>query len=123
MATGEAQASADSGMDSAVSGTVYVQLHTGDPGAAGTANVAGNSTRIAVTFAAASGGSKASNATASWTTAEVNTTETYTYFSLWTAASGGTFLWSGTVSGGAVTAGTAFSIASGSLSISVSGAA
>ncbi len=36
---------------------VYIQLHTADPGAAGTANIAGNATRKSVSFGAASGGS------------------------------------------------------------------
>lgn len=35
----------------------WVKLHTGDPGSAGTANAAGNTTRKQATFGAASGGS------------------------------------------------------------------
>lgn len=113
MATGIAAASAASSLDTVLAGTVYVKLHTADPGAAGTTAPASNTTRAAVTFAAASGGSKTSNADATWTS--VPTTETYTHFSLWTASSGGTFLYSGTVTGGAVTAGQDFKIPSGSL--------
>jgi hypothetical protein len=33
---------------------VYVQLHTGDPGSAGTSNVAGETDRVAASFSAAS---------------------------------------------------------------------
>ncbi len=48
----------------------YIQLHTGDPGAAGTASVSSYTTRTAVTWAAAAGGSKSISApvtvTASW---------------------------------------------------------
>ena len=46
--------------------TAYVQLHTAAPGSAGTANVATETTRKAVSFAVASGGSMASDADVSW---------------------------------------------------------
>lgn len=123
MANGIAVGLADSLYDLALSGTayagnsaVYMQLHTGAPGSAGTANVASNSTRQQVTFAAASAGSKVSNAQVQWT--NVPTTETYADFTLWSAAAGGTFLLSGSVTGGAVTAGDTFQIPSGSVTIS-----
>ena len=121
MATGMSQAKINNALDTEVSGTVYVQLHTADPGSAGTTAVATNNTRQAVTFAAAASGSKASNADVSWTS--VPATETYTDFSLWTLASGGTFLYSGTISGGAVTSGSTFKILSGNLTLTGSGAA
>lgn len=47
--------------------TVYVKLHTGDPGANGTANAATETTRKSVSFAAASSGSIASDADITWT--------------------------------------------------------
>lgn len=70
---------------------LYVQLHTGDPGASGTSNISvGSTTRVAVTHAAASGGAIAMNGTApSWTNG--GTSETISHLSLWTATSGGTF--------------------------------
>lgn len=121
MAEGMAVASANSSLDTVLAGTTWVQLHTAAPGAAGTTAIAGNSTRKSITMAAAASGDKASNSAAAWTT--VSNTETYTHFSLWTASSAGTFLYSGTVSGGAVTAGNDFTIASGSLTCSITEAA
>jgi hypothetical protein len=121
VATGIAPASAASSLDTVLTGTVYVKLHLTDPGAAGANGAAVNTTRAPVTFAAASGGSKTSNADATWTS--VSTTETYAFFSLWTASSGGTFLYSGTVTGGAVTAGQDFKIPSGSLVANITPAA
>ncbi len=121
MATGITAAGANSALDTAISGTVFIKLHIGDPGAAATANAAVNTTRIGVTFAAAASAAKATNSAALWSS--VSTTETYTHFSIWSLVSGGTFLWSGTVSGGAVTAGQDFNIASAALSLSIAGAA
>lgn len=74
--------------------TVYVQLHTGDPGAAGTANVsAGSTTRVAVTQSApASGAMAISGTNPAWTNG--GTSETITHISHWTALTGGSFLYS-----------------------------
>lgn len=60
---------------------IYVKLHLGDPGESGTANPAVETTRQAVTFNAASGGSVTSSGTVSWT--NVSTTETVSYVSFW----------------------------------------
>jgi hypothetical protein len=73
----------------------YVQLHTANPGAAGTTAVsAGSSTRIAATLTASSGGSALalSADVGPWTNG--GTSETITDISVWTASSGGTFLFS-----------------------------
>ena len=73
---------------------VYFQLHTGAPGAAGTSNVSvGCATRTSTTFAAASAGSIAIAGTPSFTNG--GTSETITDVSAWSAASSGTFLFSG----------------------------
>lgn len=68
----------------------YLQHHTGDPGAAGTANVAGDTTRPAISFPAASGGSATQTGSATrsgWT----GGSQTLTHGTFWSAASGGTF--------------------------------
>ena len=79
---------------------VWVQLHEADPGAAGTTSVSTETTRKAVTFAAASSGSKAANGTLpSWPTWSAGT-ETITHLSLWTASTSGTFLGSITLTQG-----------------------
>lgn len=75
--------------------STYIQLHTANPGAAGTTGVsAGSSTRIAATFAASSGGSALalSGSVGPWTNG--GTSETITDISVWTASSAGTFLFS-----------------------------
>lgn len=71
--------------------TSYVQLHTGDPGAAGTANIsAGDNTRKLATLASASAGAIAlSSMAAGWTNG--GTSETITNITLWTLASAGVF--------------------------------
>lgn len=120
---GIANADANTALDNAIvtATTYYIQLHTGHPGAAGTTSIAVNSTRQAVTFAAASAGSKASNLDAAWLS--VSTTETYAYFTIWTAVSAGTFKWSGSISGGGVVAGQDFKILSGNMTLSFAEAA
>lgn len=100
--------------------TPYIQLHTGDPGAAGTSNVAGNATRKLVSFGAASGGAIANDAAIEWTTGEVDTSEDYTHWSLWTAATDGTFVLSGTMTANAVVSGDEFSIPVGDLDLTLS---
>jgi hypothetical protein len=77
---------------SAVAGT-FAQLHTGDPGAAGTANVsAGSTTRNSFVFSDSSAGSALSLGTppAAWTNG--GTSETLTHISVWTASTSGTLL-------------------------------
>lgn len=97
--------------------TVYVKLHTGDPGEDGTTNAATEATRKSVSWSAASGGTMASSATIEWT--NVSTTETYSHFSLWDASTAGNCLWYGALSSSAaVTAGDTFQITSLSLTMS-----
>lgn len=74
--------------------TVYVQLHTGDPGEDGTANVAGETTRRPTgAFSAAAAGTTDNDAAITWTA--VSTTETYTHISMWDASSAGNCLFVG----------------------------
>lgn len=95
---------------------VYLKLHTGDPGEDGTGNAATETTRQAVTFAAASGGSMTSSAAVSWT--NVGATETYTHWSAWDASTAGNCLWSGALSASAsVTAGDTFQVTSLTLTL------
>lgn len=98
---------------------VWVKLHTGDPGSAGTNNAATETTRKQATFGSAASGRAISNtADIEWT--NVSTTETYTWISLWTASSGGTFLGRDDLSSSAaVTAGDTFRIPTGDLDLTV----
>lgn len=72
--------------------TVYVKLHTADPGAAGaTAAAAGSTTRPAITWSAASAGSMAISGTnPSWTNG--GTSETLSHISFWDNPTAGNFL-------------------------------
>lgn len=99
--------------------TVYVQLHTGDPGSAGTANVAANTTRQQATFGAGAASRTISNTVAiEWTS--VSNTETYSWISLWSASTNGTFLGRDDLSSTAsVTAGDTFRIPIGDLDLTV----
>jgi hypothetical protein len=75
------------GASSFVAPAVWVQLHTGDPGAAQTANLSANTTRNQVTFAAATGGSIALASTPTpW---NITATETLVAISLWSASTSG----------------------------------
>src|SRR5688572_10266569 len=69
---------------------VWVKLHTGDPGSAGTSNAAGETTRKQASFSAASGRALTNDAALEWL--NVSTAETYSWISLWDASSGGNFL-------------------------------
>lgn len=73
----------------------YVQLHTGSPGPSGTSAVsAGSMAREQAAFAASSGGGALSLASAvgGWT--NTGPEESVTDVSVWTAATGGAFLFS-----------------------------
>ena len=101
--------------------TVYIQLHIGDPGAAGTANTATETTRKSCSFAAASGGAIASDADVTWT--NIAGSQDATHFSLWDASSSGNFLGSGTITANAYSAGDTYTIPSGQLTLSLTVAA
>ena len=95
----------------------YAQLHVGDPGAAGTANAATETTRKSVSFAAASNGAIASDADVTWT--NISGSQDATHFTAWDGITGGTFLFSGTITGNPYTAGDTYTISSGSLTASL----
>ncbi len=69
--------------------SVFVKLHIGDPGAAGTANASAVTTRNAIVWAAASGGSMALSTLSAFS---MTTSETISHVSLWDASTAGTFL-------------------------------
>ncbi len=121
MATGLAPALANSILNHFRGGTawvapagLFVKLHIGDPGAAGTAFPAGNTARQQGTFGAAAAGSIANTAQITWT--NVPNAETYSHVSVWDAATGGVFQWSGPLgTPRAVTTGADFNIAIGQI--------
>lgn len=96
--------------------TVYIKLHTGDAGEAGTTNAATETTRKAASWSAASSGSISTSATLEWT--NVAATETYSHWSAWDNSTAGNCLWTGALSSSAaVTAGDTFQITSLTLSL------
>jgi hypothetical protein len=76
-------------LDALAATITHVQLHTGPPGASGTANVAtgGGATRQAVSWAASSSGTVTTSGGVTWSVPAGS----YSYVSFWTALSGGTF--------------------------------
>jgi hypothetical protein len=130
MAVGLASATAASLLDALLNQTNYtaptalhMQLHVGDPGAAGTSNVATETDRINVTalFSAASGGTCTNSGDITWTA--VAGSEDYTHWSIFSASSAGTFYVSGTMTANAVVAGDNFTIPAGDLDFTLSTAA
>lgn len=75
--------------------TTFVQLHTGEPGPNGTSNVSSVTTRPAITWSAASAGSKAITATLpAWANWAGTNGEVVTNISIWDANASGNFLFS-----------------------------
>ena len=97
--------------------TAYVKLHVGDPGSAGTSNAATETTRKAVSFAAASNGALASDADVTWT--NIAGSQDATHFTAWDNETAGNFLFSGTITGNAYTAGDTYTISSAGLTVSL----
>lgn len=97
---------------------VWIKLHLGDPGAAGSSNAASNTTRQSAVFGSASAGSATTTNTISWTS--VSATESYSHISAWDASTGGAFLWSDALDATrGLTAGDTFTINAGDLDVSL----
>jgi hypothetical protein len=97
--------------------TPYIKLHVGDPGVNGTTSPAVETTRKSVSFAAAANGAIASDADITWT--NIAGSEDATHFTAWDNLNAGNFLFSGTITGNPYTAGDTYTIASGSLTASL----
>ncbi len=100
---------------------IAMKLHIGFPGTAGTGNAAGNTTRQAITYGAASGGTSTNDSAATWT--NVSTSEQYTHFSLWSSTTAGAFQAAGLMTANAVTAGDTFTVSIGNATASLTVAA
>lgn len=118
MPTGISVAGANTALDAIRTDTPFIQLHVGDPGAAGTSNVATETTRKAVTFSAASGGSMTNSAQVQWT--NIAGSQDATHFSIWNASSAGTFKMSGTITANAYTAGDTYTAAISAITLTIS---
>lgn len=80
-----------SGVTFTAPAALFDQLHTGDPGASGTANVSSTTTRQTTGWAAPSGNSMAQSATPSWASWAGTNGESVAGVSTWSASTAGTF--------------------------------
>lgn len=98
MADGLGTAASAASLSALVASALYVQLHTGSPGAAGTANTSSVTTRQAVTWAAPAAGSVAASNVPAWPNWAGTSGEQVTDVSFWDAPSGGNFQFSAQLS-------------------------
>jgi hypothetical protein len=97
----------------------YVEVHTADPGAAGTTATCTGSgaTRVVITYSASSAGSCAASATPSWA-AWTGGSVTISHIAVWDAITAGTFLFSAALTTAkAITAGDTFTLSSLTVSL------
>lgn len=122
MATGLSTAAASECLTALTTGTgnfVYIQLHDGDPGSAGTANVADETTRQSMTWTG-SNATRTNSGDVTWDDVTVASgTQTYTHFTAWDAATSGNFGFSGTITANSVSDGDSFTIPAGDMTISL----
>lgn len=122
MAVGLSTAAAGALLTTLKGSYTYVQLHIADPGPSGTSQAAVETDRVQATWpTTVSTASMANTGPLTWT--GVAGTEDYTHFSVWSAATGGTFGFSGTVTANPVTTGDSFTIATSGLTVSLPTAA
>lgn len=78
-----------------VIGSIYVQMHTGDPGASGTSNIALVGSRVPATLTTATAGIRSLTTIVSWPSGPwVGAPQTVTHVSVWSAGTGGSFIFS-----------------------------
>jgi len=99
---------------------VWIKLHVGDPGAAGTANAAVETDRQQASFGAASGVTLTNDAVLTWLA--VAAIEDFTHFSAWTASTAGTFEFSGLITANAVQVDDDFEVGVGGLDLALTAA-
>jgi len=120
MTVGLATGNANAAVAAVILDADFFQLHTGDPGANGTANVSAETDRKAATFGSPSAGSVSATGSplASWATWDAGS-ETITHVSLWSASTAGTFQYSFALTASkAVTNGDTLNLTSHSVSAS-----
>lgn len=100
---------------------VFMKLHVGAPGAAGTANPATETVRKAVSFGPAAGGVMSNDAAIQWVGLPTADPEDFTHYTLWDDVDEGegNFLQSGTITANAVSDGDTFTIPIGDLDLTM----
>lgn len=98
--------------------TVYISLHTGDPGETGASEATGGSyARQSAAFDAAASGATANSGTISFTDMPA---ATITHVGVWDAVSAGNFLWGGALTASKTTnSGDTFQIPTGDLDVTL----
>lgn len=91
MSDGVSTTYANTMLTSLTAASLYIKLHTGDPGAAGTANPSSVTTRENVTWGAPTSGITTASNQPAWSSWSGTNGEIVTDLSFWTASSGGTF--------------------------------
>lgn len=91
MTAGLTVAQANALLDTLGNGFTWVELHIGDPGAAGTANPSSVVTRIQITWNAAAAAAKTSSNTPSWGNWAGTSPETITHLAFWSLVTAGVF--------------------------------
>lgn len=115
MATSWGPTAGDAALDTLLATYSWIKLHIGAPGAAGTSNPAVETTRKQATWTVAAAGAASNSNLLQWT--NVAASEDYTFFTVWTASTAGTFGFSGTITANAVSIGQTFEIAIGDLDV------
>lgn len=101
-----------------VAASIYVGLHTANPGSVGTTAVSSVTTRPTITFTAATTGVLNSSSTPSWTSWAGTNGEVVSHVSFWDAATVGNFLWSAALTANkTINTGDTFTLSSASLTI------
>jgi hypothetical protein len=101
----------------AIPGTLYVKLFTGNPGASAASNAAGNTARQSFTRSTSTTGTNSNAAALTWV--NVSTSETYSHFAAFDDPTAGNPWIIGTVTASAVTSGDTFEIATGDLDLTL----
>lgn len=116
MALGMSAAGANAALGALAAAYTWIKPHVGDPGSAGTANPATETTRKQITWNSPSAAGLDGGALA-WSAAAATGTEDWTHFTAWSASTGGTFGFSGQITAPAFTAGTDVSVAAGACTV------
>ncbi len=117
MAEGFTAAGAATALDALKAAYPWIKLCIGAPGPTGTANAATETTRKQATWGTTTAGAFSNTDTLDWT--NVAGTEDYTHFAAYSASSGGTCGFTGTITANPVVTGDNFSFAPASLTASV----
>lgn len=91
MADGLSTADANAALATIIASAAFVQLHTGAPGSAGTANISSTTTRQAVTWGTPASGSVSATNQPVWSSWAGTSGENVTDISFWSASTAGNF--------------------------------